>query len=251
VKRLAALSAGALVAATMFTVLSAGPASAPVVKKVGSYIFTVGFGAEPVYVGQQNSVQLILEHANGKPVTDLTDSLKVEVIYQSQKQQLPLEPTFDPDTGLGTPGDYRAWFFPTAPGKYTFHFFGSIGSQQIDQSFTSSPTTFDEAQDPRGVQFPTKLPTLTEISQLLGRLGPRVDTAASQVSALSRRVEAAKSAGDSGKTFGIIGLAVGALGVLLALAALVRSRRPVASSASPQSSAAPANVSADPGDREG
>jgi hypothetical protein len=245
------MSAGALLAATMFTVLSAGPASAHVVKKVGNYVFTVGFGAEPVYVGQQNSVQLILEHANGKPVTDLTDSLKVEVIYQAQKVQLPLEPTFDPDTGLGTPGDYRAWFFPTAPGAYTFHFFGSIGSQQIDQSFTSSPTTFDEANDPRGVEFPAKLPTLTEISQLLGRLGPRVDSATSQVGALAPKVDAAKSAGDSGRTFGIVGLAVGALGVLVGLAALARSRRPVASPAPQQSPAAPANVTADPGDREG
>src|SRR6266567_3906496 len=134
VKRLAALAAMALLGATVFTVLSAGPASAHVVKRVGSYIMTVGFGAEPVYVGQQNSVQLILEHSDGKPVTNLTDSLKVEVIYQDRKTQLPLEPTFDPDTGLGTPGDYRAWFFPTAPGKFTFHFFGSIDGQQIDQS---------------------------------------------------------------------------------------------------------------------
>jgi hypothetical protein len=215
----------ALLGASAFTVLSAGPASAHVVKRVGSYIMTVGFGAEPVYVGQQNSVQLILEHSDGKPVTDLTDSLKVEVIYQDQKTQLPLEPTFDPDTGLGTPGDYRAWFFPTAPGKFTFHFFGSIGSQQIDQSFTSGPTTFDEASDPRGVEFPAKLPTVTEMSQLLGRLGPRVDRTTSQVAALGPKVESARSAGDSGKTLGLVGIAVGAVGVLVGATALLRSRR--------------------------
>jgi len=225
VKRLAALAAMALLGASAFTVLSAGPASAHVVKRVGSYIMTVGFGAEPVYVGQQNSVQLILEHSDGKPVTDLTDSLKVEVIYQDQKTQLPLEPTFDPDTGLGTPGDYRAWFFPTAPGKFTFHFFGSIGSQQIDQSFTSGPTTFDEASDPRGVEFPAKLPTVTEMSQLLGRLGPRVDRTTSQVAALGPKVESARSAGDSGKTLGLVGIAVGAVGVLVGATALLRSRR--------------------------
>jgi hypothetical protein len=225
VKRMAALAAMALVGATVFTVLSAGPASAHVVKRVGSYIMTVGFGAEPVYVGQQNSVQLILEHSDGKPVTNLTDSLKVEVIDQDQKTQLPLEPTFDPDTGLGTPGDYRAWFFPTAPGKFTFHFFGSIGGQQIDQSFTSGPTTFDEASDPRGVEFPAKLPTVTEMSQLLGRLGPRVDRTTSQVAALGPKVESARSAGDSGKTLGLVGIAVGAVGVLVGATALLRSRR--------------------------
>ncbi|MDP9340791.1 MAG: hypothetical protein M3Q23_01515 [Actinomycetota bacterium] len=226
-KRLAALSAIALLGATTFTILSAGPASAHVVKRVGNYILTVGFGAEPVYVGQQNSVQLILEQANGKPVTNLTDSLKLEVTYQSQNIQLPLEPTFDPDTGLGTPGDYRGWFFPTAPGPYTFHFFGSIGTQSIDQSFTSGPTTFDEATDPRGVEFPTKLPTLTEVSKLVGRLGPRVDTVVREVGTLTAEVDAAKSAGDSGKTFGIAGIAVGMVGVLIAVAALLRSRRPI------------------------
>ncbi len=226
-KRLAALGAMTRVGATMLAAISAGPASAHVVKRVGNYIMAVGFGAEPVYVGQQKSVQLILEHSDGKPVTNLTDSLKVEVVYQSQKVQLPLEPTFDPDTGLGTPGDYRAWFFPTAPGKYTFHFFGSIGSQQIDQSFASGPTTFDEASDPRGVEFPAKLPTLTEVSQLLGRLGPRVDQATSQVAALGPKVAAATSAGNSGKTLGTVGLIVGAVGVLVGVTALLRSRRPV------------------------
>jgi len=225
VKRLAALAAMALLGATALTVLSAGPASAHVVKRVGSYILTVGFGAEPVYVGQQNSVQLILEHADGKPVTDLTDSLKLEVIYQSQRVQLPLEPTFDPDTGLGTPGDYRAWFFPTAPGKYTFLFLGSIGSQQIDQSFTSGPTTFDEATDPRAVEFPAKLPTLTEVSRLLGRVGPRVDRAITQVASLGPTVESARSAGDPGKTLGVVGIAVVSGDGLVVATALQQSRR--------------------------
>ena len=37
----------------------------------------------------------------------------------------------DADTGFGTPGDYRAFFFPTAPGDYTFQFTGTIGSSSL------------------------------------------------------------------------------------------------------------------------
>jgi hypothetical protein len=203
---------GGLVA--LMVALPAGVASAHEVRKVGSYIFTVGFGAEPVYVGQQNSVQLILTTLNHKPVTNLTDSLKVEVIYQKQKTQLALEPTFDPDTGLGTPGDYRAWFFPTAPGDYTFHFTGSIGSQKIDQSFTSSPTTFDAAQDPSGVEFPIKLPTTTEMSQAITHLQPRVASLDHQVKVLSASNASLHDDVSSNRSLTIVALVCGILGVV-------------------------------------
>jgi hypothetical protein len=197
----------------LMVTLPAGIASAHEIRKVGNYIFTVGFGSEPVYVGQQNSVQLILDTLNHKPVTNLTDTLKVDVIYQKQKTQLALEPTFDPDTGLGTPGDYRAWFFPTAPGDYTFHFFGSIGSQKIDQSFTSSPTTFDAAQDPTGVQFPIKVPTNTEMSQAITHLQPRVASLVHEVSVLAASNASLHNDVSSNRTLTIVALACGILGV--------------------------------------
>ena len=190
---------------------AATPAFAHEVRNVGAYRFIVGWGTEPAYVGQENSVQLILsERASGKPVVNLGNSLKVMVMFGGQMQDFALEPTFDPDTGLGTAGDYRAWLFPTAPGNYTFHFFGTIGAQRIDQQFTSGPTTFATVQDPAASEFPLQTPTMTELSQRVAVSLPRLATA---------------SQASRAQLFGFVGLAVGAAGLAVALVALLRTRR--------------------------
>ena len=96
----------------------------------GGYDLVVGWGTEPAYVGQQNSVQIeISERGSGRPFVKLGDSLGVTIIYGDQKKEMALTPEFDLAENVGTPGDYRAWFFPTAPGDYTFRFTGKIGSQ--------------------------------------------------------------------------------------------------------------------------
>src|SRR5437660_11677364 len=112
--------ATAAVVLSVLTVGLATPAFAHVERTVGRLKFTVGWGEEPTYAGFRNSVQLILVDSRGKPITDLGDGLKVEVIFSGQTVSLPLETTFDPDSGEGTPGDYRACFIPTRPGDYTF-----------------------------------------------------------------------------------------------------------------------------------
>ena len=188
----------------------AAPAAAHTQKNVGAYKFTVGWGSEPAYAGQLNSVQLVLKDiATGKPYTKLTDTLKVTVIYGQQTVEYALAPTFDPGTGFGTPGDYRAFFFPTAPGDYTFKFTGAIGSQKVDESFTSGPTTFATVEDPTTAQFPVKTPTNAQLAQRLDAELGRVATD-SQVS--------------SARTMGIIGIVVGVIGVVVAVVALTRKR---------------------------
>ena len=142
-KRLAAFAGAAVALSAMTITLQAGPALAHEARTIGAYDVEVGWGEEPAYAGIKNSVQLILATTSGKPVNDLGDSLKLDVEFANQKITLPLVLNFDPDSGEGSPGDYRAWLIPTAAGDYTFHFTGSIGSQQVDESFTSSPTTFD------------------------------------------------------------------------------------------------------------
>jgi hypothetical protein len=196
-------------AALAFAVLAA-PAAAHTQKTVGAYDFTAGWGAEPAYAGQLNSVQLVLaDAATGKPYTKLTDTLKVTVLYGQQKVEYALTPTFDADTGFGTPGDYRAWFYPTAPGDYTFQFTGTIGSQKVDESFTSGPTTFATVEDPGTAQFPVKVPTNAQLAQ-------RMDAE------LGR---AATSSDVSGaKTIGYVGIALGAVGIALGAVALLRRR---------------------------
>jgi hypothetical protein len=60
---------------------------------------------------------------------------------------LTLEPT-------GTPGSYTAAVIPTAAGDYSFHIFGTINGDQVDETFTSGPNTFDTVTDAATLQFP-------------------------------------------------------------------------------------------------
>ena len=222
-KRIAGCAGVVFGLATVMLAGLAGPALAHEEREVGKYHFAVGFGDEPAYTGQKNSVQLILAAASDKPVTDLGDSLKVEVIVGGQNLPLALEPDFEVGE-FGTPGDYRAWFFPTQPGDYTFHFTGSIKGQDIDESFTSSPTTFSAVQDPTEVEFPTKEPSVAQVVQRLDREVPRLNRT------IASRSKAARDDASSAKMIGFIGIGVGALGVILSVAALVGRRRPSAGS---------------------
>jgi hypothetical protein len=197
--------------ALALTVVLAAPAFAHTERTVGKYKVTVGWGEEPTYAGFKNSVQLILTDLKGTPVSDLGDSLKVEVIFSGQTVSLPLETTFDPDSGEGTPGDYRAWFIPTRPGDYTFHFTGTIHGQKVDQRFTSSETTFDPVKDPTSVQFPAKDPTN-------GQLSDRIVGVDGRTSAAATIADKGKSTAGTALILSIIAVTLGALGLAAALA---------------------------------
>ena len=219
---------GALVAAAMAALLIpllAGPASAHEEKTVGKYHFVVGFGDEPAYAGEKNSVQLLLADADDRPVTDLTDTLKVAVTTgSSEPLQLSMEPFFEVDE-FGTPGDYRAFFIPTAPGSYSFHLNGTIKGQKVDQTFKSGPQSFSDIEDPAQVQYPVKQPTGGQLATRADRETARVDAA------LTAERDQAKSDAASARTLAVIGLVVGALGLLVGIAALVLRRRTPAQAA--------------------
>jgi hypothetical protein len=220
---LAALVASTL--AGLLIPLLAGPASAHEEKTVGNYHFVVGFGDEPAYAGEKNSVQLILADANDRPVTDLTDTLKVAVTTgDTEPLALSMEPFFEVGE-FGTPGDYRAFFIPTAPGSYSFHFTGSIKGQKVDQTFKSGPNSFSDIEDPAQVQYPVKQPTG-------GQLATRADRETTRINAaLADERDQAKSDAASARTLAVIGLVVGALGLVVGVAALARGRRSPASPA--------------------
>ncbi len=96
--------AGVLVVGLGVTIYSQ-TASAHEQRTVGKIQMTVGWSVEPAYTGFRNDVQLVLKDASGKPINDAGDGLKVQVIFGGQKTALsPLDPSYDPDTGLGTPG---------------------------------------------------------------------------------------------------------------------------------------------------
>ncbi|HLW60783.1 MAG TPA: hypothetical protein VKV57_12780 [bacterium] len=180
-------------------------------RKAGGYEMTVGWADEPVYAGLKNGVQLLLKDSGGKPVTDLGDTLTVEVIFGKERMPAqPLTPAFE--KSIGTPGDYRAAIIPTRPGNYTFHFVGTIGTQKVDESFTSSETTFDPVVDPSAIEFPAKDPSIGEIAGHLDRLGPRIDGALSAARDASAGASQARVVGIAGVALGTAGLVAGFAG---------------------------------------
>jgi len=145
-----------VVAATLSTVLATGVAAAHEQRDVAGYSFVVGFIDEPIFVGQKGGLEFFVTQGD-TPVEGLESTLKAEAIYQDQKRDLPLEARF------GEAGAYESVFFPTAPGAYTFHIFGTVGDQAIDESFTSSPDGFSEVEALSGGQFPVQFPAQADI----------------------------------------------------------------------------------------
>ncbi len=185
-------------------------ASAHEARIVNGYHWLVGFGNEPTYAGFQNYVVLFLNDPSGKPVVDIGNKLHVTVSTGSASKGFPLVPSFDPDSGLGTKGEFDAFFIPTTPGPYTFHFTGNLGGP-VDQSFTSGPQTFATVEDPTSIQFPVTVPSALELSQKLDREIPRLTAAIVAAQAT------AESHADSKATTALI---VGIAGVVLGLAGL-------------------------------
>jgi hypothetical protein len=214
--------AGIVVAAALsgLLILPASAALAHEGRSQGDLEMVAGFGTEPAYAGQPNSVQLIVVH-DGEPVVDLGDTLDVEVSFGDQSQRFTLEPNFAVGA-FGEPGDYRAWFIPTRAGQYTFHFTGTIEGEDVDQTFTSGPRTFGDVEDTNQIQFPVQDPTNGELAERIDQEVPRLASATDEASAAAA---AADDDASSAKTFAIIALAVGALGVALAAGALLFGRK--------------------------
>jgi hypothetical protein len=205
--------AGAPAVAILLGLALAQPALGHIVVDVGTYHLAIGWAHEPTYVGEQNAVEVFVTDADGKAVADLTpDDLKVVVSTGGQQSDaLALSPSFDEDTGLGTPGDYLAPIIPTAPGDYTLHLTGSVHGTAVDETATSSDSSFDSAVAPTAIQFPAKLPTLGDIATRLDRQDARVQQA----------TDAAAAARDSGDRAMTIGTGVGAIGIVLGLAGVL------------------------------
>jgi hypothetical protein len=214
--------AGIVVAAALsgLLLLPASAAPAHEGRTQGDLEMVVGFGTEPAYAGQPNSVQLILVR-DGEPVVDLGDTLDVEVSFGDQAHRFPLEPNFAVGA-FGEPGDYRAWFIPTRAGQYTFHLAGTIQGEDVDQTFTSGPRTFSDVEDPKQIQFPVQDPTNGELAERIDREVPRLTSATEEVRAAAT---AANDDASSAQTFALLALAVGALGVALAAGALLLVRK--------------------------
>jgi hypothetical protein len=196
---------------------------------VGDLEMTIGFAVEPAYAGQPNGVQLELVH-DGHPVTDLDDTLQVEVSFGDETSEpMTLEPWFEVGE-WGTPGEYRANFTPSQPGDYTFHFTGTVDGEEIDETMSSSPKTFASVQDIAASEFPqVDAPSAAELADRIEQESTRAaDGVAQAQAAVTEANDAAAAANDaasSAKTMGIIGIIVGAIGLIVGGIALSASRK--------------------------
>jgi hypothetical protein len=179
----------AIASAVVLVLLVAAPALAHEERTVNGYVFAVGLIGEPVYVGQKSGLEFFV-NKDGQPVTGLEKTLKATVSQGGAQRDLPISARF------GTDGAYQSVFIPTAAGKYSFHITGSLpDGSAVDETFTSSPTGFNEVQELGSGQFPVQFPSQAELV-----------------------ANAQKGADAAGQV--TIALALGGLGVLLGLAAL-------------------------------
>jgi hypothetical protein len=222
-------------AAAMLAALADAPASAHAEKQVGRYSFVVGFGDEPAYAGQPNSLQVIISR-DGKPATDLAgrlDGLMAHAFYgrkadpKFENAMMSLEPRFGDD--WGTPGDYRSFFVPTQAGAYTFVLKGKLGDQKVDLVVPSGPETFGDVNDPAKAAFPAvKDPTTAQLAQRLDRETTRLNGTVAAATAAQR---AAEDRADQARLLALGGLLVGVVG--LVVAALAWGRRSATPAARP------------------
>ncbi len=228
--RVLTLLATAVAVPALFIAATAAPASAHVLKTVGPYDLLIGFGNEPTYAGAQNSVFLLLTNAKtGAPIVDegLGDTLKVAVGFGTQTKQLPLVSSFDPDSGQGTRGVYNAYFIPTVPGDYTFHFSGIIRQTKVNISVKSSLTTFDSAHDPAAIEFPQQAPSNLQLAQ-------RQNAQSARLAAAIHAADSKAASASTALAVGIAGLVVGAAALCVGGIALARRSRPRSAAAGNQ-----------------
>lgn len=196
--------------------VGAVPALAHETNEVGGLALEIGWGVEPAYLGQLNSVQVIVTRkGGGGPVEDPGADLKATVTYGDEKVVLGLAPNFQE-----RPGEYRALLIPTAPGDYTFRIKGTVDGQKVDEKVTSAPDTFSPVEAAAAAQFPVKEPSTAEIAT-------RLDAELARLAGQDAEAGGGPSQSevDSARTMGLVGIAVGAVGIVLAVVALLVRRR--------------------------
>jgi hypothetical protein len=176
----------------------------------GKYKFVVGFLNEPAIVDQPNSIDLtVTDSSTGQPIMGLEKSLKAQIIFGGESENVTLEPRFN------APGKYNAYVIPTKSGTWKFHFTGKVNNDSIDELFTSGPNRFSDVGSAADLQFPAKSSTLVDLS---------AQSSAAQSSATS-----AQNSARTGMILGAIGVAVGAAGLIVGGLALAKARRERAS----------------------
>ena len=191
--------------ALVLTAIAPGLASAHEKRQVGAYTFVVGFINEPAIVDQPNSIDLTVTDSNNQPVTGVDKTLKAQITYGGETQDMALSPRFN------APGKYNAYFIPTRTGTWKFHFTGAVNDQKVDELFTSGPGRFNDVESTTTLDFPAKTPDMVTLS--------------AQTAAAKSAADSTKSTANAALALGIAGIVVGVLGLAVGGYALLQSRR--------------------------
>ena len=164
--RFSVAALAAIIAISLSGVFSGTPNSfAHEVRAVGNYQFVVGFLNEPALAYEPSGLDLRVTffpngvpegeeaEGQGEPIEGLEETLQAEVIAGggASTKEIPIESAF------GDPGAYESPLIFSAPGDYSFHIFGEIEGQQIDETFVSGPETFGPMENPNEIEFPEQL----------------------------------------------------------------------------------------------
>ena len=150
------------------------PAPAHEGRRVDGYEIVFGWRVEPAYVGEFNGPELtiyeVVDDKRGEPVSDLENTLQLEVRFGPASKILPLRPA------LNQPGHYIANLIPTRPGDYTFHLTGTIGDVEIDEEFSSAAGEFSTVEPLTDMLFPdSDLPTVLELQAQIDELRAMIE----------------------------------------------------------------------------
>jgi hypothetical protein len=210
----------ALVAVTSgLLLIPAGAAFAHGDAKQGDLEMEIGFFIEPAFVGSPNGVFLNAVH-DGQPVTDIAPGDMTARVTFGDETSDPLD--FLP-VSEGEPGSYVASFVPSQPGAYTFHLEGTIDGEEVDQTMSSGPKTFDTVESLTDNSFPpVTAPSNDELATRIARGETRTEDA---VVAAQAAAASADDAASSARTIAVIGVILGAIGIIAAVAAIASSRR--------------------------
>ncbi|WP_324717359.1 hypothetical protein U7230_03520 [Carboxydochorda subterranea] len=118
---------------TLVAALLGATAAAHETKVVGGYRISVGMRVEPPYTDERNGLDLIVKRtSDDSPVEGLEKSLRVELTAPDGQQR-----SYALRAQFGQPGRYTADWLLTQPGVYRIRVFGYVGSQAIDETFSS------------------------------------------------------------------------------------------------------------------
>lgn len=186
-----------------------GLASAHERRNVSKYEFVVGFIVEPALEGQKNGTDLrVTDTETKKPVEGLEKTLQVEITHVTTG----VSRTFQIRGLFRDAGHYTNDLIPTAPGKYSFRFFGNIEGMPVNETFLSGTGRFSDAESSSDLQFPDKLPDLREVN--------------SAVRGVQNTAQQAQDKASSASILAIVGIVLGAIGIASAAgSALVAVRR--------------------------